>query len=121
MLKLTLFEALFLTHFIADWLFQTQWEALNKSKQFLPLFIHSLCYTLLFIPVLYFYQLNVYSLLLLFATHLILDNRKFENWWIKVIKQTRKENIGENLWLILTIVVDQVFHLLVLGVIVLLH
>ncbi len=114
-MSLTPFEALFLTHFIADWLFQTLWEAMNKSKKFLPLFVHSLVYTIFFIPAFHFYGFRWESLSILFVSHLILDNRKFEYWWINKIKKTKKEDVGDILWTILVIGVDQVFHLAVLG------
>jgi len=51
----------------------------------------------------------------LFASHMILDNRKFEYWWLNKIKRTQKSDVGEPLWTILLIGVDQVFHLAVLG------
>ena len=38
--NLTLFEALFVTHLIMDWIFQWEWEAINKPKKWLPLFFH---------------------------------------------------------------------------------
>jgi len=114
-MSLTPFEALFLTHFIADWLFQTLWEAMNKSKHLLPLFVHSFIYTISFIPAFYFYGFRWAYLLVLFASHMILDNRKFEYWWLNKIKRTQKSDVGEPLWTILLIGVDQVFHLAVLG------
>ena len=120
-LNLTLFEALFLTHFISDWLFQTQWEAMNKSKKWPPLIVHSFIYSLFFIPVFYFYKVNFIYLLVLFFSHAILDNRKFEFWWLDKIKMTKKEVVGETTWIILVIGIDQVFHLAILGLIVLLQ
>lgn len=114
-MNLTPFEALFLTHFIADWLFQTLWEAMNKSKKILPLFIHSLVYTISFIPAFYFYNFKWEYLSILFISHMILDNRKFEVWWINRIKKTKKEDVSNHLWTILLIGVDQVFHLAILG------
>ena len=117
-MNLTPFEALFLTHFIADWLFQTLWEAMNKSKKILPLFVHSSIYTVSFIPVFYFYNFKWEYLLILFISHMILDSRKFEFWWLKNIKRTRKEDVSDSLWTILLIGVDQVFHLIVLGLLV---
>ncbi len=119
-MKLTPFEALFLTHFISDWLFQTQWEALNKSKQITPLLIHSLIYTLFFIPVFYFYHFQWFYLLLLFISHAILDNRQFEFWWMEKIKRTKIKEFGETNWAIVLIGIDQIFHLAILGLLVLL-
>ena len=59
-------------------------------------------------------------MVILFVSHMILDNRKFEIWWLNKIKRTTKEDVGDNLWTILVIGVDQVFHLAVLGLIVIL-
>jgi len=118
-MQLTPFEALFLTHFVSDWLFQTKWETLNKSKQFLPLLVHCSIYTLFFIPAFYIYNIQLVHLLTLFVSHLILDNRQFEYWWLKTIKRTVKEDVSESLWNILVIGIDQVFHLAVIGYIVL--
>ena len=117
-MNLTPFEALFITHLVADWLFQTYWEATNKAEKFLPLFVHSLIYTLCFIPAFYYFEFNWLFLLILFGTHLILDNRKFELWWLDKIKGVRKDKTSELTWNILIIGVDQSFHLLILSLLI---
>ncbi len=40
---------LFFLHFVADFILQSNWMALGKSKKFLPLFSHVLVYTAVFI------------------------------------------------------------------------
>jgi hypothetical protein len=89
---MTLFEALFVTHFVADWIFQSQWQANNKSKDLWALIRHCGIYTLLFIPVLFLFKALVagdglfqgWILLTLFFSHAILDSRKFEFWIMKL-------------------------------------
>ena len=114
-MNLTPFEALLITHLVVDWLFQTYWESKNKADKFLPLFKHSLIYTLCFIPAFYYFEFNWLLLLVLFGTHMLLDNRKFEIWWLKTIKGVTKEKVNESIWNILLIAVDQVFHIAILG------
>lgn len=38
------------THWVADFVFQTNWMATNKSKSNLPLSVHVLVYTFIFLP-----------------------------------------------------------------------
>ncbi len=94
------FELLVLTHFIADWIFQTQKQAEMKSKQPNPylnryLIDHSLIYMAFFVPVLVWKLWPIGSgsallfteiLFLLFFSHAFLDCRKFELWVLKKVK-----------------------------------
>ncbi len=114
---LPFFGALITTHFIMDWLFQTSWEAANKDKKWLPLLVHSLIYTLGFIPALWFYGVSLWWLALLLASHMMLDRRVFELWWLEKIKRVNKNEVSETLWTILLFGVDQTFHLAVLAAI----
>ena len=57
---------------------------------------------------------------MLFTSHMILDNRNFEYWWLNKVKRTKESDVGEPLWTVLVIGVDQVFHLAVLGLLVIL-
>ncbi len=120
-MTLTPFEILFLTHFISDWMFQTSWESMNKSKQFLPLFVHCSVYTVFFIPIFYFLKINMLLLILLFVSHMILDNRKFLFWWLHNIKRTKQKDVGDITWTILVIAMDQILHLAVLGLVLFLN
>jgi len=93
--ELTLFEALLLTHFVVDWIFQWKWEAGNKSKKWFPLFFHCTVYTIV-----------------------ILDGRKFEVWLLENFKGVVKKDTSEFLWTMLLIGTDQIFHIIILALVV---
>ena len=115
--SLTIFEALFLTHLVMDWIFQWRWEAMNKAHSWPALFFHCSVYTLGFIPVFIIYSLNWWWLALLFISHIFFDRRSFEYWLLEKFKRYKKENASESSWAILLIGVDQVLHLVILGII----
>lgn len=117
LMKLTLFESFCLVHFLMDWIFQTRWEALNKSKNWVALFVHSLVYTLGFLPLFFFYKVNFWFLGIIFLTHFILDRRDLEIW-IMNLKGSKKELLPEPLWMITLLGLDQTLHILVLAIIV---
>ena len=118
MLKLTIFEALLITHFVVDWLFQGKWEAMNKSRKWLPLFFHCTVYTVGFIPMFLIYKINLIWLVLLFVSHVIFDRRKFEIWLLENFKGVSKKDTPESLWRILLIGTDQILHIVILTLIV---
>jgi hypothetical protein len=103
-----------------DWLFQTGWEAANKEKNYLALIIHSPVYTLGFSPVFYWYKISLIWLVFLFISHAVLDNRKFERWFIRIFKGRREDVRRPDESNILLLAVDQVLHLVVLALIVIL-
>lgn len=105
------FDILLLGHLIGDYLFQTSWMAANKAKNWAALLTHSFVYTLAVGIVAWFGfgGLSIWGLLLVFGLHVFLDRRTFVAWWVRtVMTSTGKESC----WL--SIVVDQVFHLIVL-------
>lgn len=110
---MTPFEFLFVAHLVGDYLFQTNWMAMNKAKKWLPLFTHSLVYSLTIAIVAYFGfgGLSPIALIFVFVSHLFLDRRTFVVWWAeKIMGAVSKEGN----WL--KIVVDQVFHIIVLAI-----
>jgi hypothetical protein len=106
---MVIFSWLLVGHVVGDYLFQIRWMAENKSRRFLPLIVHSAVYTLI---------VALFSLLkgglswqgigLIFLCHVILDQRKFIEFWAKYITGTA--NIE---WL--KIALDQSWHILILG------
>jgi hypothetical protein len=103
-----LFIMLFLTHLIADWIFQGRWEGENKSKNIWALLHHSSVYTLFFVWTLYcFHQLRINLLVLLFVSHAIFDDRRLEHWIMRC--KGFKEQTTEY-WMLL-IGIDQTLHI----------
>ncbi len=108
------FDLLLVAHLIGDFLFQTNWMAKNKAHKLLPLIAHTALYTLIvaFIAWLSFGGLPLWGILTIFITHTLLDNRIFISWWVQsIMKLTGNDSV----WL--KIVVDQVFHILVLAIV----
>jgi len=107
------FDILLLGHLIGDYLFQTSWMAVNKAKKWTPLIIHSLIYTLAVgvVAWLGFGGLSVWGILLVLASHIFLDRRTFVAWWVRTIMRSTGKEAG---WL--SIMADQVFHLIILAV-----
>ncbi|GMR19231.1 MAG: hypothetical protein BMS9Abin34_362 [Patescibacteria group bacterium] len=112
------FLYLFAAHLIGDWIIQTYWMATEKSRSWAALLAHVVSYHILVFIALYFVGVslvpNVLATLFLAATHAVLDNRRFEIWWIRTIKKVRKP-LEIPMGVLLG--VDQSFHLLlILGV-----
>lgn len=113
---ITFFEACFIAHIIGDYLLQTDLEANQKAiRRFAnwPLFRHVLKYTACFIlPILLFNGSWIW-LAWIFSTHYILDRRTFVVWWRMKVMRNSEESIKNTFWL--TIIVDQIFHILAFG------
>jgi hypothetical protein len=108
------FEFLLLAHLIGDYLFQTKWMALNKSTKWVPLLTHVGVYTLTITCVAWigFGGLTAWGIVVVIMSHIILDRRLFVTWWTRRIMRIDEKESG---WLI--IVTDQIFHILVLGLV----
>lgn len=114
---MTLFDKLLVAHLVGDWLLQTEWQALNKGKNFRALFSHIGIYSLLILGVLvfdfgfrYIYVYLVVGILAL--THAFMDL----GWPIvrfmktfRIIVERKPER-----WLVMA--VDQTIHILLLAV-----
>lgn len=105
------FDFLLVAHFIGDYLFQTNWMAVRKMTEWVPLFVHSLVYTLIIwgISILGFQGLSWQACAFILVFHFILDRRTFVNWWSKNIMGLKCDSS----WL--TTMVDQSFHLIILA------
>lgn len=114
---MTLFESLLLAHLAGDWLLQTEWQALNKDRDWRAMLTHVVFYHLLVLIVLmlwygpenpYIYLVTV----VLAITHAVLDRRRSVAWIMRTLRisVTRPPET----WL--TIVIDQTLHILLLGV-----
>lgn len=102
------YTILIFVHFVSDWFLQPPKWAAMKTKKFIPLFLHSIQYSLVFVPVFILLKINLLWLLLLFFSHLAIDNYKFIEWWNKKVMK-RSEMLT-----LIAIVQDQVLHFLVL-------
>lgn len=108
---MTLFEVLFLAHLVGDFLLQTSWMAANKATKWTPLLAHVVVYTtVLILTALWFgVPLSLQAILFIFISHVILDRRSFVAWWVRTIQMADAKS---SVWL--SIMADQIFHLLVL-------
>lgn len=106
------FDILVIAHLIGDYLFQTSWMAMNKANKWIPLITHSVVYTFVIAVVAWigFGGLSIWGIALVLASHIFLDKRTFVAWWVKNIMTSKGK---ESAWL--GIIVDQVFHLIVLA------
>lgn len=112
---MSLFDWLLVGHLVGDFILQTKWMADKKAKELLPLIVHSAVYTI---------TLALFGLLanglswrgigLIFICHIILDQRKFIDFW--AAKVNGHTNID---WLKITL--DQSWHILIIALATLLH
>jgi len=108
---MNLLSWLFVGHLIGDFLLQNNWMAMGKSTNYLPLFIHSTVYTLSTGIFAYFSGgLKFQALIIVFLSHVILDQRLFVKWWAQKITQS-----DDSPWLV--IMIDQSWHIVVLALV----
>ncbi|MDF9408619.1 MAG: hypothetical protein A4E52_02163 [Pelotomaculum sp. PtaB.Bin013] len=105
---MNMFSWMLVGHMVGDFLLQTGWMA-KKTINITSLLTHCLVYTLtIYIAVLPAGGLSLKAIIVIFASHIVLDHRKFVLFWV------RRVNNAESLpWM--NIVIDQCFHLLVLA------
>ena len=112
-----IFIYLLIAHLIGDWLIQTKWMAEEKSKKLAPLLAHVFTYHIFVFAALYLAGIslnaNLLATVFLAATHALLDNRRFEFWWLKSVKKVEEKDVP--IWLLLG--VDQSFHLFLLALV----
>jgi len=113
-----MFPLAILGHLAGDYLFQTTYEALNKTKGRVfnrALMAHCVKYTLCFLPLFLTLGISLLWLIPIFVTHVIFDRRTPIIWWRKNVTRCSDEDIKNTFWL--TVVIDQIFHIVVLAVI----
>lgn len=114
---MTLFEKLFVAHLVADWLLQTEWQALNKDHNYRALFSHIGIYSLVILSVLWldfgFQNVTVYLVVGMIAlTHAFIDRRWPVVWFMKTFRLIVERKPKGALML----GVDQTFHILLLAI-----
>ena len=121
----SIFSLLILWHFVVDWLFQSQSAAIDKSTDSMVRANHCIDYALAFIILLTicsFSSIAVWaSALVLFVSHFIIDTYIPTYWWVKYTRKPLpveqftiekfKEYAATPIGAIITITVDQIFHL----------
>jgi len=106
---MTLFEWLLVGHLVGDFLLQNRWMAEKKTRYWVPLLIHCSVYTLaVSLLALSAGGISWTGIVLIFAAHIILDRRKFVDFWANHIT-----NAADIPWL--KIMIDQSWHLVVLA------
>lgn len=105
------FDALLIAHLVGDYLLQTGWMAANKTKSWPALFTHAAVYTLVIglFAAFMVKDFSPWGLALIFVSHAIIDRRSVTRFWVSTVMTATGQ---ESAWL--TIVVDQIFHLLIL-------
>jgi hypothetical protein len=114
---MTIFESLFVAHLVADWLLQTEWQALNKHKNFRALFTHIGIYSLVIWGVLVAYygfrNVTVYLVVgVVSFVHIFLDRRLVVEWYLKTFRLV----VDREPPFFLMLAADQIFHILILAV-----
>lgn len=100
-----------IAHLIGDYLLQNDWMAQNKKKRTWPCMVHVLLYTAA-VGVLTLWPW--WALLVVAATHFIQDRTNIINWWMRLKWKDQSAFASAPMapWSI--IVVDNVWHLVVL-------
>lgn len=109
--------SLLLAHFVGDFLFQTDWMALNKSKSWLALCVHVACYTTCFAP----FGIGFGFLTTVFLSHFLTDavTSRVTNrlWFMTPIRGGgfRLKHPNTRHWFFVAIGLDQLIHYITLA------
>ena len=112
------FDYLILAHLVGDYLLQTEYEALNKATGRFwnrALVSHCIKYTLCFLPVFWLTSINAGWLIPLWLSHMFLDRRWPVILWRRYVMAGQETTIKNTF--LLTIVVDQIFHIIILALV----
>lgn len=109
---MTQFEFLLIGHLIGDFLLQTTWMAQHKAKRWLPLLMHVTVYTGV-VSVFGFASggLSWAAVALIFLSHVLLDRKTFVAFWVRRVQMVPN---NEQPWLL--IMADQIFHIIILAI-----
>lgn len=115
---MTVFETLFLSHVVGDWLLQTEWQAINKKTSWPALLTHILIYHALMLIVLLAYLHlpalpSVVAVVVLAIFHTILDRQAVVQWTMKTLRLVVTREPER--WL--HVAIDQSLHLVSLGIV----
>jgi hypothetical protein len=86
-----LYVPLVFWHFVVDWLTQTEKMAEAKSENVVVLLLHCTIYTVLFVPILWLYDLGTEQVFLagfaLFTSHVVGDTYVPVWFWVRYIRR----------------------------------
>lgn len=113
---MSLFDSMLLAHLAGDWLLQTEWMAVNKARDWRAMLSHLVIYhAVMLVTLLCWLPAREPRLWLglgaLAVTHAILDREALLAALMRALRLVR-ERPPERL---LTVVVDQTLHLLLIG------
>ena len=114
---MTVFEVLLLGHVLGDWLFQTEWQAVNKGHNWRALLTHVLVYHIVIVVLLGlkmgFSYTPIYPVVIFLAIfHVLLDRQQFVRGLMKILRITVDRQPER--WL--SVAVDQSLHFVLLAV-----
>ena len=115
---MSLFDWLLVAHLFGDFALQADNMAFNKARQWPWMLRHVGCYmipvTLVIVAYSWTQHISAWwvllALLFVAGTHIVLDRRTFTLAWMRMVRMS-----PDHPWL--PIVVDQVFHILVLAIV----
>lgn len=113
---MNLFIGMVFAHLLADWLFQTEAQAVGKMKgKFFnrASVTHGLTHLVGYTVALWWNDVIVLWALPIALSHMFIDRRWPVVWWIVHVERTRPETVEKLGWLV--IVVDQAMHSVILG------
>jgi hypothetical protein len=113
-----------LCHLLGDYITQTDWMANNKTKSFVPAFVHALVYSL---PFFFIFDLSVIAATVICYTHFVIDRyrlakhliflkNKTTNWslqWDDCDANGFPKSMPAALSVMLLIVTDNTMHLII--------
>lgn len=106
------FDVLLIGHLIGDFLLQTSWMAKYKATKWLPLLTHVTIYTAVIALFGEFSGgLSLPALLIVFLGHIVLDRKTFVMFWVERVQMAKGP---EKVWL--SIMADQIFHIILLAI-----
>jgi hypothetical protein len=114
---MSLFDKLLVAHLVGDWLLQTEWQAVNKTKNYRALLSHIGVYSVIMLGVLIldfgFQNIYVYIMVgMLALSHALLDRRwpviRLMEAFRLIVKREPER------WLVMAI--DQVLHIALLAI-----
>jgi Protein of unknown function (DUF3307) len=87
--NIEVFIILYIAHKIADYLFQTDNQALNKTKKWTPLLTHCAIYTIILtlLPYLITGFISWLAIVVIFTSHVVIDNGEFLKFWARKVKR----------------------------------